>query len=347
MKLVTFEVATPVGRFRRIGDMHDDTIVDLTSALALQLQDERGHPQAQRMAAALVPPDMIEFLEQGDESLDAARAALAFVAGRGASTGLEGVDGARVVWTRDQVRLLSPLPRPRTLRDFSIYYTHAAALRPDGKRPREWFERPSCYKGNPETVVGPDDDILWPRYTEQLDLELEIGAVVGRKGHDISADEGDAYVVGYTIYVDCSARDVQWKDALGPSKGKDFCTVLGPCIVTTDEFDYRNARAWYKVDGETWWEGNTGEPRSFMTNHLVAWASQEETLYPGELIGSGTIGTQCSLDTEKWIKPGQTVELGIEGIGTLTHKVVRTPGDVGPVGVDAGMTGEMRFEDQP
>ena len=344
MRLVTFEVATPVGKFQRIGEMRGDTIVDFTAATALQLRDERQHPQPLQLAGALAPPDMIAFLDLGDAGLETAAGALDFVAKRGGGTDIVGIDDMRVVYGRDEIKLLAPLPRPRTLRDFSVYHTHALQ-KMGGAHNEDWHTRLTAYKGNPQTVVGPEDDILWPRYTEQLDLELEFGAVIGKRGKNIPVDEGESHVVGYTIYIDCSARDAQGREWLGPFKGKDFCTVLGPCIVTTDEFDYRNARAWYDVDGERWWEGNTNEPRAFFTDSMVAWASAEEELLPGEVLGSGTVGEQCSFDTGRWIKPGASIEIGIEGLGVLSHNVVRETTETGPVGMDAGIVSHLSPKD--
>ena len=134
------------------------------------------------------------------------------------------------------------------------------------------------------------------------------------------------YIAGFTIMNDFSARDIQRKEMkvrLGPAKGKDFATAIGPVLVTPDEIgDPYNLRMAAKVNGELWSEGNSGTIyHSF--EKMIAFASQDEMLYPGDLIGSGTVGTGCGLEIDRWIQPGDVVELEIEKIGVLRNKVVK------------------------
>jgi 2-keto-4-pentenoate hydratase/2-oxohepta-3-ene-1,7-dioic acid hydratase in catechol pathway len=317
MRLVTFEVNTVFGLVRRIGALLDrepdenSRIVDLNTGYAMLLR-EGGDALWKQIADAALPADMLDFLEGGPQAMERARQALDFAA----SSGID-AEGRQLVFQRNQVKLLAPVPRPRTMRDFSVYEEHMMRRRPDAQKPPSWYHFGTCYKGNPDMVFGPDDPMRWPDYSEMLDPELELAAVVGKAGMNLAPEEAGAYIAGYTIFVDGSARDVSVKEMLGPYKHKDFGTNLGPCLVTPDEFDEMNARAGIRVNGEVWWEGNTGQKRNFRMTDLIAYASDEEMLHPGDVIAAGTIGDSCSIDTGKWIKPGDRVELWIEGIGTM------------------------------
>lgn len=324
MKLVTFQVATPVGAVRRLGALSDggQRIVDLNAAYALHLAQE-GDPQPQAVADLLLPPDMLGFIEREGKGRQAAEAALAIVAKTTAKgPPLEGMNGARVVFAPAEVMLLAPLPRPRRLRDFLAFEEHASR---GGQRqlPPEWYEMPVFYKGNPDAVSGPKEEIPWPSYTQQLDLELELGIVIGRRGRSVAKEEAMGYVFGYTIFNDVSARDIQRKEMnawLGPGKGKDFCNVLGPCIVTADEVDDMNLRMIARINGEVWCDNNSGT-RRWTTADMVAWASLEEEIYPGEVLGTGTVGKGSGAEQDRWLRPGDLIELEIEGIGVLRNRV--------------------------
>jgi 2-keto-4-pentenoate hydratase/2-oxohepta-3-ene-1,7-dioic acid hydratase in catechol pathway len=317
MKLVSFEIGSVLGPVRRIGAVmgsaldDDAEIADLNNAYGALLR-ESGDPRWREIADASLPADMIGFLEGGPPAMDRARRALDYARGSG-----EDDEGRQLVFRRRDVRLLAPVPRPRTLRDFSVYDEHMTKNRPTSEKQPFWYHFASCYKGNPDAVYGPDDPLPWPDFTDLLDPELELCAVVGRRGRNLSVEEAEDYIAGYTIFVDGSARDVQRREQLGPFKGKDFGTNLGPCLVTPDEFDEKDARVFLRVNGEEWYEGNTGHRRNFWMPQLVAYCSDEETIHPGDVIAAGTIGYSCSVDTGKWIKPGDVVELEIEGIGTM------------------------------
>jgi 2-keto-4-pentenoate hydratase/2-oxohepta-3-ene-1,7-dioic acid hydratase in catechol pathway len=223
-------------------------------------------------------------------------------------------------------RLLSPL-RPRSLRDFLTFKGHLdnALSRLGRPIPEEWFDVPAYYKGLPDTVIGPEETIPWPGYTDRLDHELELAVVLGRRGRDIAREAAMEYVFGYTIWNDVSARDVQTRElpiGMGPAKAKDWdgSNVLGPCIVTTDELDGTNVRMTVRVNGEVW-----GEDSSASMHHrfadLIAYASQAQTLYPGEVFGSGTAAGGSGLELDRWIQPGDVVELEVEGIGVLRNPI--------------------------
>jgi 2-keto-4-pentenoate hydratase/2-oxohepta-3-ene-1,7-dioic acid hydratase in catechol pathway len=228
-------------------------------------------------------------------------------------------------------RLLAPL-RPRSLRDFLTFRGHLDNVMPRLGREiaSEWFDVPAYYKGMPDTVIGPGDEIPWPSYAERLDHELELAAVIGKSGKDIRAEGAMEYVFGWTIWNDMSARDTQTRElpiGMGPAKAKDWdgSNVLGPCIVTADELDGTNVRMTVRVNGETW-----GEDSSSHMHHtfgdLIAYASQDQTLYPGEVFGSGTAAGGSGMELDRWLQPGDVVELEIEGIGVLRNRIGRKGG---------------------
>ena len=156
-----------------------------------------------------------------------------------------------------------------------------------------------------------------------MDYELELACVIGKEGTDISEDGAAAHVGGYTVMNDWSARDIQMEEmsvGLGPAKGKDFATSLGPWLVTPDEFNPADARMTARINGEVWSDGNIGQIHwSFA--QMIAHASMDETLYPGDVLGSGTVGGGCGLELDRWLQSGDVVELEVEGIGVLRNRV--------------------------
>jgi len=179
----------------------------------------------------------------------------------------------------------------------------------------------------PDTVIGPDVEVPWPTYTDRLDHELELAAVIGRRARDVRAADAGTCIFGYTIWNDLSARDVQRRETpigLGPGKAKDWdgSNVLGPCLVTADEFDASDARMAVRVNGEVWGESSTAAMHHSFGD-MIAYASQGQTLYPGEVIGSGTAAGGSGLELDRWLAPGDIVELEIEGIGVLRNTIGR------------------------
>jgi len=313
MRLVTFEV----GSERRIGALaHEDVVVDLTLAREAQL-DAQGRPSAGTGVAEQIPPDMLRFLRLGAPALSAAREAFEHVR----DTGVSEISGRRVRHEHGSVRLLSPLPRPNSLRDYMVVEEHVKnALK---HVPDEWYNMPVYYKGNVDEVYGPDDVVPWPAYTDKLDYELEICAVVGRAGRRIPAEDAAQHIAGYTIFNDWSARDIQLREmsvGIGPGLGKDFASSFGPCIATPDEFDRDNARLEARIDAEVWSSGVLGKMH-FSFEEIIEWTSQEQTMHPGDLLGSGTVGRGCGFELDRWLTEGCTVELSAEGIGVLRNRV--------------------------
>lgn len=229
------------------------------------------------------------------------------------------------------VKLKAPLPRPASIRDFYAFEEHVVTAR--GKRGLdvvpEWYEFPVFYFTNHHAVKGPEDSIPPPRGCRKLDYELEIACVIGKEGRNIKASEAQEYIFGYMIMNDWSARDIQameMKVGLGPAKGKDFATSFGPYLVTADELPLRDngidlgMEAF--VNGERYSAGNVND-MYYSFGELIERASKDVTLYPGEVIGSGTVGSGCILEQtgREWLKSGDRVELSITHLGSLTNVV--------------------------
>ena len=323
MKLASFAVDTPVGRAIRVGVKSGAALVDATTAYAAHLATE-GDPTPVEVATTVCPPSMRDFLRRGDRAFAAAETALEHAEAVESADGdpARGPEGGRLRFPEAAVDLLAPVPRPNSLRDFMAFEEHVRNTL--GEPPDVWFELPVGYKSNADSVVGPGATVEWPDYSDQMDYELEVAAVVGTRGTEIQADEADEYVAGYTVFNDFSARDIQMEEMrgkLGPAKGKDFANGLGPYLVTPDEVDVASAEMRAEVNGETWSEGTAGEMHHSFAD-IVAHVSQSETIHPGDVLGSGTVGTGCGLELGRFLESGDTVRLTIEGIGTLENEVV-------------------------
>ena len=231
-----------------------------------------------------------------------------------------------------------PLPLVASIRDFYAFEQHVKTCR----RQRgldmvpQWYEVPVFYFSNPAGVIGHDDPVAAPTGSKALDYELELACVIRQECRDLPADDRALdFVAGFTIMNDWSARDVQRIEmavGLGPSKGKDFATSLGPELVTFDELrdKYREGRLHLemtaKVNGRELSRGNAGTMH-WTWPQLLAHASRDVQLRPGDVLGSGTVGTGCILELTPeavggWLKPGDVVELTIERLGTLRNRVV-------------------------
>jgi 2-keto-4-pentenoate hydratase/2-oxohepta-3-ene-1,7-dioic acid hydratase in catechol pathway len=330
MRLCTFEVRTVLGAFQRLGAAVPDGIVDLAAACAWHLH-AKGEPQPYRLAAALVPSDMVAFLQGGPTSMTLARTTLEHLSAAAASgTVPPGLNGETLLFRSGECRLRAPLLRPTSMRDFYAFEQHVRkGFEKRGEEmPPEWFEMPVYYKGAHWSIIGTDEEVQWPSFTEKFDYELELAIVIGKAGKNIPEARAREHIAGFTVMNDFSARDIQRKEMkvrLGPAKGKDFATAIGPVLVTPDEIgDPYNLAMTARINGELWSSGNSGSiTHSF--EKMIAFASLEETLQPGDLIGSGTVGTGCGLELDRWVKPGDVMELEIEKIGILRNTVVRKP----------------------
>lgn len=294
-------------RERVVAALPDDRLVDLHLAAELAGED----------AAFFV--DMMAVIYAGEAALSVARALV------------ENADD-RVILLQEEVTFCPPL-MPVQYRDCLVFEEHLFnCLRAFGQAepqlPPVWYDQPIYYKGNRLSFIGHGQDVIWPNYAEHLDIELEMAIVVGKKGVNIKPEEAEDYIFGYTILNDVSARDAQMKEMpgqLGPAKGKDFDTgnILGPYILTADEVAHPVALEMQaRVNGERWGGGNSGQMQHDF-GRILEHISASETLYPGEVIGSGTVGTGCGLELGKRLAPGDRFELEIEKIGVLANRIVK------------------------
>lgn len=317
MKLATFAVDTDVGTHRRVGVVDGSSVRDVTAGYA-HLLDESGVPCPERRSETIAPPDMLEFLRMGDDALEAARSVQELSA-----ESLRSPNGARIHYDLTEVTLLSPLPRPTSIRDFSVFEDHAS----QHEKPETWYDIPVYYKGNPDSIVHPGTDVTWPAWEDRLDFELEVAAVIGKEGTDIAADDAGDYIAGFTIYNDFTARDTQFHEMempFGPAKGKDFANGFGPYLVTSDAFAADSANVRTVINGSEWMTGTLAD-MYHSWGDIVEHVSRGETIQPGDVLGCGTIPGGCCMDLDRWIDPGDTIELAVDGIGTLSHRVVREP----------------------
>jgi 2-keto-4-pentenoate hydratase/2-oxohepta-3-ene-1,7-dioic acid hydratase in catechol pathway len=246
----------------------------------------------------------------------------------------------------DEAAPAAPL-HPASIRDFSVFEQHIeGAIKTaggvDARVPEQWYELPFCYFSNPHAITGPGDEIAVPPGCQAMDLELEVGAIIGRAARNVSVEEARSLIVGYTIFNDWSARDLGGKEIrmpFGQCKGKDFANTLGPWIVTPDELEpYRDGDR-FDLDMRASVNGvelgdDTMANMAWSWEELVVYATRGAWIHPGDVLGSGTSGYGCLL--EMWgrngsfsdpapLKPGDEVSLTVEGIGTLVNTVVAGP----------------------
>jgi fumarylacetoacetate (FAA) hydrolase len=345
VKLVTFRRVGEEYGAARAGVLLPYGVVDLQAAAPLAFED-----------AADQPLDMLRLLDDSEDGLGlngAVEIVNAVLDQLGGAVDVvrdeddpEAIDlageisigGEALLLPRGEARLLAPLPRPRSLRDFYAFEDHVAtARRQRGQSvPPVWYRMPVFYFGNHGAIYGPDEPIPIPQ-TEQLDYELEVACVIGRQGRNISPNEVWDFVAGFTIMNDWSARDIQREEmsvGLGPAKGKDFATSLGPYLVTLDELEVEMSddgdrfmlEMIARVNGREYSRGNLGD-MFYTWGQIVAQASRDTTLYPGDVIGSGTVGSGCILELTPeavggWLEPDDVVELEVSGLGTLRNRIV-------------------------
>jgi fumarylacetoacetate (FAA) hydrolase len=242
-----------------------------------------------------------------------------------------------VTFHPNEVSLLAPLLRPNSFRDFYAFEEHVrnARARRGLEVAAEWYRFPAFYFSNHSAIYGPGQAVPFPRDTAELDYELEIGCIIGLAGRDIPAERAAEHIAGYCVLNDWSARDIQREEmriGLGPAKAKDFATSIGPAIVTADEIAGARSGKGYDLAMEARRNGATLARGSWKAIHysfeeMIARASRDAWLYPGDLLGSGTVGTGCILEIGPesaggWLQVGDRIDLEIEGLGVLTNHVI-------------------------
>jgi 2-keto-4-pentenoate hydratase/2-oxohepta-3-ene-1,7-dioic acid hydratase in catechol pathway len=324
MRLVTFQKESGSPRAGALVD-GDTRIIDLAEAHRAAF----GGPGLE---------SVLSIAEGGDAALERAREAVKKAP-------------ADASVARADVRLRAPIQPPPQMRDCLCFELHLkqafASVRkltamqgPDPEKalaeierggpptvPAIFYKQPIYYKANRFAVIGTDDEVVWPAYSKFLDFELEFGVFIKDKVTDAPKEGALKHVFGYTIFNDMSARDAQaleMEGRLGPAKGKDFDTgnPMGPCLVTADEIpDPYNLTMIARVNGEEWGRGSSST-MYWKFEDLISYISRSETLYPGEFLGSGTVGNGCGLEHMRFIKPGDVIELEVERIGVLRNRVV-------------------------
>lgn len=332
MRLVTFQATEGA----RIGALVEQgaTVVDLLTA-----QKAVGNGPAPESFSS-----MLALIDGGPAALDQAHAVI--------DTALsKGVAEAQIAAT--SIELCAPLPNPRRLRDCGCFLQHfrnarvvryrRLAEREDDPEaaferfraeghldlPAAWESAPVNLNSNHLNIIGPDYEISWPHEARRMDYELEWAIVTQGTGADIPREQAHTHIFGYTIFNDVSARDIQAQDMRSQTgmggRSKDFDTgnVLGPCLVTADEIvDPYNLTMVARVNGEEWGGGNTGQ-MDHRFEDVLAHVSRNQTIYPGEVFGSGTVPTGCGLEHNRFLEDGDVIELEVEGIGILRNRITK------------------------
>lgn len=304
-----------------------------------------GHIYNLHSCNKVIPDNMLEFLRGGEELMDRAR-----------QINDDIVSGRLTAKEEVFYELLAPVPHPASCRDGYAFRQHVAAARRNRRVDMipEFDQYPVFYFTNHQAIQGPGDIECMPDHFEKLDFELEAAVVIGRQGRNIRADEADRYIAGYMIMNDMSARTLQMEEMLlnlGPAKGKDFSTVIGPWLVTPDELEP------YRIPAK---EGHTGNAydlkmQCWVNGTLVSSGSMGDMdwtfaeiiercaygvdIMPGDVIGSGTVGTGCFLELNgtgllndpayqpQWLKEGDVVEMEITGLGRLSNTIRKAATD--------------------
>ena len=319
MRLVTFKNKK---NKTRIGWLKDDGVVDM------KLTDKR------------LPNDMLAFIDKHEQYFQIIK-----------DNNLENTPPQYLL---SEIQLLAPLPNPRSFRDFIGFEQHMLnASKSFGHKVGEaWYEMPIFYFTNHQAIYGHEDAIKRPEKEIKLDIELELAVVMGKKGADIAAENAHDYIFCYTVFNDWTARFIQKKEMevpLGPHKGKDFANVIGPCIVTKDEFeqyhctisrethpehlqmpqsisDRFDVKMTAKINDTVICEGNYKTVYWTFPQMIERASENNVTLMPGDILGSGTVGwgslIENNFSVHRPIEPGDVVELEIEGIGILRNKVI-------------------------
>jgi fumarylacetoacetate (FAA) hydrolase len=324
MKLVSFQ---PAKNITRLGIYINDTIYDLAIARSLS---------ALTFTLPYLPDTILPFLELGNAAMNDASILHQDII----------IDSSKfntAAYALNQVHLLSPIPRPTSMRDGYAFRQHVEAARRNRGLDMipEFDEIPIFYFTNHQAVFGPGPISVRPMHLEQLDFELEVAIVIGKQGSDISAKDADSYIAGYMIMNDWSARAMQMHEMklnLGPAKGKDFATTLGPWLITKDELESKKISTpngdtydlamTCSINGMQVSSGNVKD-MSWTFAQIIERASYGVTLYPGDVIGSGTCGTGCFLELNgskvfnppMWVKEGDTINCSIDSLGSLVNTI--------------------------
>lgn len=315
MKLLTF-VAGPG---QRVGALVDGTVIDVTAAYAAALAAE-AHPRAAGVAAAILPPDMRQILEGGGAALEAARRGVRFVEGRlKGGPAPTGPSGARLTYPLKDVRVRPPVPDPQKIVCIGLNYRDHCQ--------EQGIELPKILMTFPkfaDAVIGPGDPIVLPRGCEQLDWEVELTVVMGRRARYVEPADAFAYIAGYTVGNDVSARDFQFADKqVMRGKACETFAPMGPYLALVDEVpDPNNLKLESRLNGNVMQSSNTSN-LVHKIPAILAWVTRYLTLQPGDCVMTGTpAGVGVFRKPPVFMKPGDVIEMEIEGLGVLRNPVV-------------------------
>lgn len=314
MKLGRISLTGPDGPVARLVRVlpEEGRVIDLARAEALRRLARNAEPEAaRRLALATFPGSMTDAIATGDGLLESAEAATAY--GDDASFAI-----GEVTWL--------PAADPQVLRDGLTFLGHINNLfgRWEIKPPEAMLSIPGYAKLATAGIVGHDAEVFFPHYVNQMDYELELGYVVGRRGKDIAPENALDHLFGITIFNDFSGRDLQTNEmqiGMGGTKSKDFANGIGPWITTMDEIaDLGAIEVEVRVNGETWSKSNT-ENTLWSVEELLAYVSLGEDLLPGDVIGSGTVGFGSAVELDRQLQPGDVIELEVQGVGVLRNRM--------------------------
>lgn len=337
MKLVTYTPAPDSNLLstERAGVIHDNLVLDIEQ---LGSWASQHIPHSSTASEATLPTTLLELLQLGPSGIAALRVAFTQITTM-STADIQAIPA--LAWQLRDVTLRTPIPNPPTIRDFMAFEQHikSAWQRQGIDKIQQWYEFPVFYFSNTAALFGTDEPVPYPHLSQALDFEFEMAAVIGQEGKDIPAAEASNYIAGYMIMNDWSARDLQMQEmkvSLGPAKGKDFATSLGPWLLTKEELDDRRVgegaeerfdlAMTARINGET--RSNDNFKNIYYSfSQMIERASQHVRLRPGDILGSGTCGTGCILELgtqiQPWLQPGDVVELEIERLGVLRNTLVR------------------------
>ncbi len=310
--------------------MYADQVLDLNSSYAAILYREGITEGAYRIADGLLPTSTIDVLRGGRRSLDAAREVLEF-ASKMIDSGktVEGPRGERASFRAGEVKLRAPLRPGKIIHTAGNFREHAKEAQKAG-----WeFPIPQwiSFLKNPDAVVGPEDPVIYPSYTKELDYELEMGIIIGKKCKEVTPEEAADCIAGYTVFNDITARDIQRIEMknglLNLGKNMDTFAILGPCIALRDEVpDPHNLKMEFRVNGEP--RQQSGTWNLSVKVHEIVSRYSVVTLYPGDMISTGTVSGVAAFREDPfkyYLKPGDIIESEIERIGVVRNTVVAGP----------------------
>jgi fumarylacetoacetate (FAA) hydrolase len=329
MKLITYSVNSK----EHLGIWHGGNAYNLADA-------------AKELGKKPLPGDMLSFLQAGEEAMNTAHEINRLLAQPQISN----------LKPQTDITLLAPVPHPTSCRDGYAFRQHVAAARRNRKVDmiKEFDQYPIFYFTNHNAIQGPGEVYCMPDHFQKLDFELEAAIVIGKKGRNIRAAEADSYIAGYMIMNDLSARTLQMEEMLlnlGPAKGKDFSTVIGPWLVTPDELEpfkmpakenhmgsRYNLKMKCLVNGKQVSTGNLGD-MDWTFAEIIERCAYGVDILPGDVIGSGTVGTGCFLELNgtgllndpaykpQWLQPGDVVEMEIDALGKLSNTIRKADTD--------------------